>query len=146
MKNELAVAFCLIAVLALAACSQPQDTSSPNSRKPAAESSIAAVPTSDIAAQGSLLVEPDSVSACDGSPRIKAHVSWDVAAPSVQQVKVMVSDAHSTAARLFSESGKKGSADTGDWVAAGTRFDLLNAADGAKLDSYTVKSEPCKSP
>jgi hypothetical protein len=73
-------------------------------------------------------------------------VSWQVRLPSVKQVKVMVSDPDATTARLFSESGDTGSADTGNWVAAGTRFDLLDAATGSKLTSYVVKSEACKSP
>lgn len=137
MKRIDAMVFGLATALALSACSPTSNESSGGSTAPA---------TSVSAGQASLVVDPGSVSACDAGIRVTAHVSWQVRLPSVKQVKVMVSDPDATTARLFSESGDTGSADTGNWVAAGTRFDLLDAATGSKLTSYVVKSEACKSP
>lgn len=136
MKRIDAIALGLSAALALSACSQAPNESAGDSKLPAAAAS---------AGQASLTVDPGAVSACDASTRVIAHVSWQVRMPSVHQVKVMVSDPGMTTSRLFSESGDTGSADTGNWVAAGMRFDLLDAATGSKLSSYVVKSEACKS-
>jgi hypothetical protein len=86
------------------------------------------------------------VSTCHPESRVTAHVTWKVVAPSVDKVRVMVSDPGSSDARLFSDGGDQGSADTGNWVAVGTRFDLLDAATGSRLGSYVVKSADCKSP
>lgn len=135
MKTIGSVILGVSCALALAACSSPQG-----------ESGTGAAPTAAGTGQASLTVVPGSVSACQPHSTVISRVSWDVKVPTVQQVRVMISDPGSSVSKLFSAGGPKGSEETGNWVEVGTRFDLLNAVDGTKLSTYVVTSEPCKNP
>jgi NADP-dependent 3-hydroxy acid dehydrogenase YdfG len=85
------------------------------------------------------------ISSCDSNKLITSKVTWQVRDHSIDHVKVMVVDPGASEGKLFSEGGFTGEAETGEWVKLGMRFDLLRADSGAKLATYTVTQEACKS-
>jgi len=129
---------CLAAPIFISACGHSQNTS-------AIAQAASSGPDSGVAV-ASLSVVPGTVSACQLGTRISSLVSWDVKKPSISQVKVMVAGPGSAAPKLFSMGGFKGNAKTGDWVAAGTRFQLVDADSGTQLAAYTVTAQSCTAP
>ena len=126
------------AVLAasLAACGQSQQQSNPTSS--AGASSPA---SSNISAAGAMLmVQPATVDGCKPNQPIVATVSWH---SSAQKNQVMVFAPGQATPRLFSESGYRGSAQTGDWVVNGTKFALTDASNGHVLAEQTVSMTQC---
>lgn len=87
-----------------------------------------------------LMVQPASVDDCKPDQPIVATVSWH---SSIPKVKVMVASPGQTTPRLFSESGYTGSAKTGDWVVANTRFDLVDATTNQILTTRIVTAGKC---
>lgn len=87
-----------------------------------------------------LVVRPASVDGCKPDQPIVAAVSWHSLVP---KVKVMVAGPGEAATRLFSESGYTGSAKTGDWVVANTRFELVDAKTGQILATEIVTATKC---
>lgn len=119
--------------LTLAACGQSQAPTSGVSA-PAAQSQTAA------AGSATLTVTPDAVADCHPPRPVVATVNWHSAVP---KVKVMVTSPSQATPHLFSESGFTGSAQTGDWVVAKTRFELVDAADGKQLAQVIVGTKTC---
>ena len=70
-------------------------------------------------------VKPESMRECD--PPAVATLTWDVAMPDVQTVKIFVVNKPG-GVTLFTHSGSSGTAETGPWVSAGVAF-LLKDGD-----------------
>ena len=90
-----------------------------------------------------LSVNPQSISLCRGDERVAATVSWRVSVKKEPKTAVYVLEPGATQAKLFATGGYEGAAKTGDWVAPGTRFDLVDERTGSSLSSYTMASAPC---
>lgn len=87
-----------------------------------------------------LTVRPATVDGCKAGQPIIATVSWHSSAP---HVKVMVGEKGSQ--KLFSEGGYTGSAETGKWVVAKTRFTLVDSDSRKILASHVMGEVPCDS-
>ncbi|MGH2508137.1 MAG: hypothetical protein ACRDHZ_12140 [Ktedonobacteraceae bacterium] len=119
----------------MAACSQ-SGQSSPAAVEPTA--STATTPVGSTTA--TLTVQPSSVDGCKPNQPVVATVSWHSSVPTV---KIMVAGPGQMTPHLFSEGGHTGSAKTGDWVVANTKFTIVDPASGSILASYTVGANHC---
>ena len=103
---------------------------------------------SDAGAAGNALadfsVEPADVHMCDGQDRIVSKVRWQVKDPGVTTVRIEVDGDANSERKVFAAGGAAGEAETGDWVVAGVRFHLVDAASGKELALHQVKGLPCK--
>lgn len=88
-------------------------------------------------------ISVSQISPCLVDGKSKALVSWSVESKAVKRVKVFVTNPGADARRLFSTADRSGSAETGDWVRSGVRFDLVDAANGQYLATNTVPSSYC---
>ena len=133
-----------------AGCSknQPPADSLPNPAPPAASAAPATGAPADQAPPANALadfsVEPGVVHACDGQDRVVSTVKWQVKDPSVATVRVEVDSTDDATRKTFTAGGATGEAQTGDWVGAGVRFHLVDAASGKELATHEVTSLPCE--
>ena len=128
----------LAVLLVLGACRPivPPADGLPIPRTPGAAPAAAATGTQ-------LIVEPAHVQSCAGRDRVVATVRWQVADPAVSTVRIEVDSTQEPQRKRFAEGGASGEARTGDWVVAGTRFHLVDAASGRELATHDVGSQPC---
>ena len=89
-------------------------------------------------------VEPADVHMCDGQDRVVSTVKWQVKDPMVSTVRVEVDGDANAERKVFAAGGASGESKTGDWVVAGVRFHLVDAATGKELGLHVVKGLPCK--
>jgi len=150
MKTTTLVLSAMVMALGLAACKQntPPADGLPAAAAPVADtSSPAPAPSAPAApavnADVDFTVEPGVVYACEGRDRTSAMVKWEVRDPSVVTVKVEIDTAMDPSRQTFTAGGVVGEAKTEEWVGAGTRFHLLDAATGKELANYEVSSLPC---
>lgn len=85
-----------------------------------------------------LAVVPQAIALCRGDERVSATVSWRASAKKNPKTAVYVLEPGANEAKLFSIGGFQGTATTGNWVTAGTRFDLVDDRTGNSLSSYTM--------
>lgn len=143
MKTHALVLLLATSAAALVGCSQnqpPADALPIPGPKPANPAAVAAEPVNPLA---DFSVTPGVVFACDGRDRVTATVTWKVKDPSVATVKIEVDSTTDPLRKTFTAGGATGEAVTGDWVGAGVRFHLVDAAGGKELATYEVTSKPC---
>lgn len=151
MKTTTLALSALVLVVGLAACKQntPPADGLPAAAAPVADTSspAPAPPGPAVPAVNTdvdFTVEPAVVYACEGRDRTAATVKWAVRDPSVVTVKVEIDTATNPSRQTFTVGGAaEGEAKTEEWVGAGTRFHLLDAATGKELANYEVSSLPC---
>ena len=150
MKFKIAYPVVLVCVV-LAACSQrpAEDAATDKSAQAEkAQPAVAAVATEGVTQNGpyELKVNPGQVFRCAGRDRIEAKVSWAVTDPEVKDWVEIYATApgEGQTKTLFAKGGLEGTAETGNWVFEGTRFDLVNPVDGKELASYVVTALPCE--
>lgn len=150
MKFKIAYSAVLTCVV-LAACSQRPAEDAGAGKGPqggTVQPAVAAVAKEGVTQNGpyALKVNPGQLFRCAGHDRMVAKVSWAVTDPEVKDwVEVYVTaPGEGQTKTLFTRGGLEGTADTGNWVFEGTRFDLVNPADGKELASYVVTALPCE--
>jgi hypothetical protein len=148
-KSMSVIAVTAVLATSLVACGQGQQASNAASRQEEqqragiASSSVLSSPS--IAPETSLpdatlMVQPASIDGCKPNQPIVAIVSWHSREP---HVKVMVQGPKQDTPQLFSESGHTGSAKTGPWVIANTKFTLISSGTGAVLAQRTIAQTSC---
>lgn len=150
MNSNKALALLLaVSVAGIAGCSKPapQDDSLP---QPGTSASAATAPAPAIATIGDgsteladFTVDPGQVFNCEGRDRATSKVAWSVKDPAVVTVKILVADKGSDEKKTFAAGANVGEAMTGNWVAAGAHFFLVDGANEKVLASYEVPSLPC---
>ena len=134
---------------ALSACDRnapPADnlpTTAGTDAKPAdatAATPVAAPAPTDV----SFSVEPGVVYNCEGRDRTTSLVKWDVTRPGINEIKVQVIGPGDPEKKTLAVMSPKGEAPTGNWVAKGVIFTLVNSENGDELAKYTVTSLPCE--
>ena len=145
MKFDKILAMTLLASIACVGCTprEPADDSLPVS----ADASVDAKAGGADAGQDALAdftVEPADVHMCDGQDRVVSTVRWQVKDPAVTTVRIEVDGDANAERKVFAAGGASGEAKTGDWVVAGVRFHLMDAASGKELGLHQVKGLPCK--
>lgn len=150
MKFKIAYS-AVLACVVLAACSQRPAEDTGTEKGPQDEKvqpAVAAVATEGVTQNGpyELKVNPGQVFRCAGRDRAVAKVSWAVTDPEVKDWVEVYATApgEGQTKTLFAKGGLQGDAETGNWVLEGTRFDLVNPADGKELASYVVTALPCE--
>ena len=88
-------------------------------------------------------VEPGNVYACEGRDRTVSKVTWDVQRPEVKSIKVLVSDAANPEPKTLAAMAPKGEAETGNWVVAGLKVELVDGETGKQLAMHMVNALPC---
>ncbi len=91
-----------------------------------------------------LSVEPGAVGACEGQ-RVAARIAWKVKDPAVQSVLVQVRG-DDGGRKVFASGAAQGEAETGQWVAGGTRFHLVDADSRRDLAAFEVAGLACLGP
>lgn len=130
----------VVLTASLAACGQGQPQSGAAASSSGATSSQPTAPAAHVAG-AMLMVQPASVDGCNSKQPIVATVSWRSREPSV---KVMVQGPGQEAPQLFSESGYAGTAKTGAWVVANTKFTLIDSKTGTTLAQRTITGSSCE--
>ncbi len=127
----------------LAACAQSgqQPASNTATSAPAAPSEMAPPATGASDGAATLTVQPASVDGCAPDQPVAARLDWR---SNVAKAQVLVTNPGEPT-RLFSESGFTGSAKTGSWVVAGTKFELVDAATKHVLATQVISAGPCAS-
>lgn len=151
MKIDALIVLMMVSAVGLSGgCSrnQPPADSLPNPAPAAASDASTAASAADKAPPANALadfsVEPGVVHACDGQDRVVSTVKWQVKDPAVATVKVEVDSTEDATRKTFTAGGATGEAQTGDWVGAGVRFHLIDAASGKELATHEVTSLPCE--
>jgi hypothetical protein len=90
-----------------------------------------------------MVVDPPSLPEC-AAPGV-AKISWNASAAGVQSVKIFVRDKNGQEALFFS-GDPTGSASTGAWVGAGTRFVLRDGYTSKQITDVSVGSDNCPEP
>lgn len=130
-------------VSTLAACKQAAEPAAPATADVPATTQPAVSPEpAPAAAKVTFEVVPATTKECDAAP-IVAEVKWSVEDMAVTEVKVEV-DSDKQEPQLLSVGGRAGEAKTDAWVVSGTRFHLINSANGQELATHEMKAEPCK--
>ena len=107
-------------------------TLSPRSDEPAEVSSVAA--------GVKFAVKPERMRECD--PPAVATLTWDVATPDVQTVKIFAVNKQG-GVTLFTHSGSSGTAETGPWVSAGSAFLLKDGDEIKQLGKLIIQPTKC---
>ena len=127
MKKRYFLAAIAAVSLSIAACSDEK-----KSDLPAA--------SSDLAAGVNFAAKPGSMRECD--PPVVAKLTWNVAAPGVQSVKIFVVDNAGTE-KLFAQLAASGTVETGPWVTAGTTFLLKDLSETKQLGKLIIQPMKC---
>lgn len=90
-----------------------------------------------------LTLTPAAIPGCDPQAKIIAVIRWHVDTPGTTAVLVEISDAGSTARKLFAQGGASGEATTGQWVGNGMQFHLRDASSGKDLATQVIGHAPC---
>lgn len=151
MKRQQArVPVMLSVVLLLSACNgsgqgsdAPAVTARPDSA-PVAAPAVIKPEAVVVNGPNSLQVAPGHVFACDGRDRTVSTITWSSTDPAVQGVTIKVQSQDDAEAKVFTQGGAKGSAETGDWVVAGVRIFMIDSDSGAELASTEISALPCK--
>lgn len=153
MNSPRLAAFSLVALAMMSGCAKtppPADslpvpattTAAPGDHAGATATKPAVTATTNPLVQFS--VDPGQVYACDGRDRTVSTVKWQVNDPAVATVRIEVDTAKEPARKTFTNGGNVGEARTGNWVGAGVRFHLVDAATGKELATHEVTSLPCQ--
>lgn len=124
----------------LAACGKGGQQPSPSAATGTSAARPAVASTTD-ASGATLTVQPTSVDGCAPDQPIVARLNWH---SNVAKMQVLVTNPGQPT-RLFSESGFTGSAKTGNWVIAGTKFELVDSATKHVLATRIMSAGPCAS-
>lgn len=137
-------------VLVLAACARAPSVS-PDPPAAAGPPAIAAIALAQVAGDGvveagttRLVVSPGQVFRCGERDRVAVTVSWTTRELEIGEgVEIRVSGPAEAMEKTFAKGGHEGSAETGEWVRAGTRFMLLGTGNDKVLASYEVGGLAC---
>lgn len=135
--------------LVLGACNRsapPADnlpSTTADATAPATPTSVAP-PAPAVVTDVTFSVDPASVYNCEGRDRTISTVKWNVTRPGVNEIKVQVMGPGDTEKKTLAVMSPVGEAKTGNWVAKGVKFDLVDSATGEELATYTVNSLPCE--
>lgn len=140
MNIKLITALTLTLVSTLAGCSKDSPPAELPSSTPAAVES----PVAPAASLADFSVVPGEVYACEGRDRTVSTVKWRVKDASIATVRIEVDSAQDPTRKTFAAGGASGEAVTGEWVVAGVRFHLVDAASGKELANYEMKNLPCQ--
>ena len=91
-----------------------------------------------------LQVNPDVIPGCDPLAKIASTIHWQVTAAAITRVTLEISEDSHSVRKLFAQGGANGEAITGNWVAQGMQFHLLDAATGKELATHVVIHHPCR--
>ena len=91
-----------------------------------------------------LQVKPDVIPGCDPLAKIAAKIHWQVTDAAITRVTLEISEDPHSVRKLFAQGGANGEATTGNWVAQGMQFHLLDAATGKELATHVVIHHPCR--
>lgn len=150
MKISVAsVIFSVSMACALAACDRnaPPADNLPSTTATApqpAPADGAPATTPELADDVNFSVDPGVVYSCEGRDRATSMVKWNVTRAGINSVKVLVMGPEDTEKKTLALLGPVGEAATGNWVANGVRFELVNAETGDELANHTVTSLPCE--
>ena len=143
MRIHTLVLYAVVSLAGLAACSKgepPADNVTPKTTVPAKAAAAPPATPSDVV----FSVEPANVYACAGRDRTTSVVKWNVTRPGVKFIKVLVSDAKNPEQKTLASMSPVGEASTGNWVAEGVKFELVDGDTGAELATHTVAALPCQ--
>lgn len=91
-----------------------------------------------------LQVKPDVIPGCDPLAKIASKIHWQVTDAAITRVTLEISEDPHSVRKLFAQGGANGEATTGNWVAQGMQFHLLDAATGKELATHVVIHHPCR--
>ena len=138
----------LCCMLWLTACSAPGDPEAPAVTARPDEPPIAAgsLKTEATIANGPnlLVVKPGHVFACGGRDQTAATITWSSTDPDVKSVTITVQAPQDPAPKVFTKGGSEGSAETGNWIAAGVKISMADSVSGRELAAHTIKAYPCQ--
>lgn len=140
---SLALAISMVFIVAGCNRSAPPADNLPATTDAAGPASVAAAAPA-VVSDVTFSVEPANVYNCEGRDRTTSMVRWNVTRPGVTQVKVLVMGPDDTEKKTLALMSPVGEAATGDWVAKGVRFELIDATTGDELASHVVDSLPCQ--
>lgn len=142
MKFLGVVATIAVFVGLVAACSHGEQQ--PDSTNDVASTVVAqsTVTPATNASGATLTVQPVNVDGCKPDQPMVARLNWR---SNIAKVRVLVTNPGQPT-RLFSESGFAGSAKTGNWVVAGTKFELVDPVTEHVLATRIMSAGPCASP
>ena len=140
---SLALAISLVFIVAGCNRSAPPADNLPATTDAAGPASVATTAPA-VVSDVTFSVEPANVYNCEGRDRTISMVRWNVTRPGVNQVKVLVMGPGETEKKTLALMSPVGEATTGDWVAKGVRFELVDATTGDELASHVVDSLPCQ--
>lgn len=151
MKASIAFATLAASALFLSACGKGQDQAPPVEAQPApaaaaqpAAPNAAEVAQAPITKGSPIWFEPESVSACPGTPGVTGVVHWNASSfPNVTTVQVTMPAGEGKPDGMFAVSANVGQKETGPWLEAGTEFVLRDNANGAELARAKMPGEPC---
>lgn len=149
MKTHLAsLALAISMVFVVAGCNRsapPADNlpTTTDAATPAGPASVAAAAPA-VVSDVTFSVEPANVYNCEGRDRTISMVRWNVTRPGVNQIKVLVMGPGETEKKTLALMSPVGEAATGNWVAKGVRFELVDATTGDELASHVVDALPCQ--
>lgn len=153
MNNKTRMLFIAVSLSTVVAC---KPSTPPNDRLPAStdatgvsasaatESSTSTASPAPRNALADFSVTPGTVQMCDGRDRVVSTVTWRVKDPTVATVRIEVDSEEAPERKTFATGGNVGEAQTGEWVVAGVRFHLVDAATGKELASHVVAGEACQ--
>jgi len=90
-----------------------------------------------------LTVVPGRVGDCKGWERTAVKIRWHVDPAQVSATRIEVSDQKDPTRKVFAAAGASGESESGDWVAVGVQFHLVDAVANSDLATYTFAAIPC---
>lgn len=124
----------------LAACGQGGQPSNSNAAASRIVAQSAVTPATN-ATEATLTIQPGNVDGCRPDQPMVARLNWR---SNIAKVQVLVTNPGQPT-RLFSESGFTGSAKTGNWVVAGTKFELVDPITKHVLATRVMSAGSCAS-
>lgn len=131
----------LAALLAIGGCSRSAPPYAlPSDIDPVELKARLAAPQVVRTERATLSAAPGRVAACTGWDLATSKVAWQTDAPSI---RLEVSGSEGAARQLFAAGGSAGEAMTGNWVAEGTHFYLVDAGSGSTLADLRIDAISC---
>ncbi len=147
MNSMSRIAMATLACLMMSSCGQGTAPANDSLPSPSTGVPLATQVPAQVGSEGSadvtFVVDPAVVHACDGKDRVVSNVTWRVDHPAVTTIRVEVDAGADSTRKVFTAGGATGAAETGDWVVAGVRFHLVDAASGNELAMREISSLPC---
>jgi hypothetical protein len=108
------------------------------SRRPEASKLLGALATED----GSLEISPGGIrSRKNTGEAVKVRVTWKVKAEDSPEISIYVTNPAGER-KLWLTGGSAGSDETGPWVFAGTRFEMVDKSTGKEISSLRFSAHP----